>query len=1005
MPSSKTTTDLTPIFPSFMKQLLLLCAAFLMGGATLLNAQIVYVDADAAGTADGSSWDNAYTDLAVALDSAAAGDQVWIAAGRYVTPDSTSFVIERELAVYGGFAGGETSLDEADPTANETILSGDVLGNDTPDVGYDSLLAVDNNTVLLVLDTNSVAENQFTVTIDGLTIRDGAIAEDFPGGSLIAYAGAGIYAQATLDVSRVTFTANRAPFGAAVAQLFGSSAGSSFDSIISEGNYVGDDYEFYFRLTNDISLTNSSFVGSGDTVTSGVIYAQDVVGLNVMNSSFDSIIAPTTRGAAINTANVIGQRIMNCTFENLLADLGGALYFRNSNDAFFNIDSVRPADPMEAVIDSCTFTDISSLRWGGAIFFGNISHTIGGSTFQDGFGNQNAGIGGAVYGQNSDGFSYSYQHRGNRFLNNASNSSGGAVYYFSDGVDINIEDCDFEGNGGRFGGAVLINGLSSDTISSTTITNCEFINNTCDVTGGGVYLQDERFVVSDSRFTGNRAQNGALGIFGSNESYVVRNCVFDGNGVNNSTSYRGSGIYYGRPAGVDLPNDSLFITSCTFTNNITTLQTVPDRIISGGALFVSGANNPRPYVSVDSSQFLGNNALMEANGGAIYVVDGAIVDISNTDFTSNSSRDGSGGAFYARQFTEEIIEVDTTTNDTTIFERYPVDNIPEFRITRSLLVSNTAFNQGGVADLQTGQMTMKNSLVISNSVTQGQGSGGAIIINGTNTAPANLESFFINNTFYNNLDGGREGRDTLLGASGNAIALFQQGDTDADSNSVTVTIQNNAFFLSLEEEESIGIEQTGNDGNIVVNSLGGNYFNTPGQPGLAFTNVNDSEDITNTEILDVEIFQDPTLLDFDTPFPDLDLINRETNPLVDAGTTGELVPEIDYFGEERDGMPDIGAIEYFEGVRVDIPAEPVSESGLQLQFFPNPTKDVLNIINEDARVKEFTVFLSDAQGRLLGARRFASTNNRYDMTNLPTGVYNLTLMVNGKAYSQRVVKQ
>ncbi len=145
-----------------MKKFLLFCGLLLV--AITAKAQ-VYVDADATGNNDGTTWADAYTDLSIAIDSAAAGSDLWIAAGTYVTPDSTPFFIDREISLYGGFAGSETTAEEADPATNPTVLSGDVMGNDV--VGsYDSLLAVDNNRVLVVLDTNETS--QFTVIIDGV---------------------------------------------------------------------------------------------------------------------------------------------------------------------------------------------------------------------------------------------------------------------------------------------------------------------------------------------------------------------------------------------------------------------------------------------------------------------------------------------------------------------------------------------------------------------------------------------------------------------------------------------------------------------------------------------------------------------------------------------------------------------------------------------------------------------------------------------------------------------
>jgi hypothetical protein len=95
----------------------------------------LFVDKDATGANDGSSWADAYTDLQTAIDNASGSSELWIAEGTY-TPDSEedSFIITGAIdgvELYGGFDGTETSRDQRAPRQHRTILSGDRKGDDT----------------------------------------------------------------------------------------------------------------------------------------------------------------------------------------------------------------------------------------------------------------------------------------------------------------------------------------------------------------------------------------------------------------------------------------------------------------------------------------------------------------------------------------------------------------------------------------------------------------------------------------------------------------------------------------------------------------------------------------------------------------------------------------------------------------------------------------------------------------------------------------------------------
>ena len=305
-----------------MKQILLLaCVALLSAG---LSAQIVYVDVDATGNDDGTSWTNAYSDLDDALVNAVGGTTIWVAQGTYTTPADRSFVVMDSLNLYGGFIGGETSLEEAEPEKNLTILSGDVMGNDVPGE-YSTATYSDNQRVLLIdgADENS---RDFTVTIDGFTIQNGGIQGDQL--SMISDLGGGILSRARLMASRLKFRDNRGLSGSAVS-LFGLDASeSSFDDIEVQGNFAAGGRAFYIFGTNAVIFSNSSFSGSGSSDGGGMFYIELSFNFLVENCMFSNINSSSVGGGLLATD--VDLFIRNTEFSNCQAVDGPAVYYRTS---------------------------------------------------------------------------------------------------------------------------------------------------------------------------------------------------------------------------------------------------------------------------------------------------------------------------------------------------------------------------------------------------------------------------------------------------------------------------------------------------------------------------------------------------------------------------------------------------------------------------------------------------------------------------------------------------
>ncbi|MEQ9376204.1 MAG: BspA family leucine-rich repeat surface protein [Imperialibacter sp.] len=140
---------------------------------------VIYVNATASGLDDGTSWADAFVDLQDALAFAISGDQIWLANGVYL-PDgadagntSLSFVIaQNDLEIFGGFDATETDLSQrfADPA--QTVLSGDLNGDD--DFNFTNM-ADNSNNVLIVSNVQGVFLDGFTISGGNATTSGGGI--------------------------------------------------------------------------------------------------------------------------------------------------------------------------------------------------------------------------------------------------------------------------------------------------------------------------------------------------------------------------------------------------------------------------------------------------------------------------------------------------------------------------------------------------------------------------------------------------------------------------------------------------------------------------------------------------------------------------------------------------------------------------------------------------------------------------------------------------------------
>jgi len=292
-----------------------------LAAATLLSpaafASTLYVNANlATGANDGSTWADAYQGvdgLQTALAAAVSGDEIWVAAGVY-KPTLTAtrtiyFQLKNGVAVYGGFNGSETALDQRDIAANTTTLSADLAGNDGSGVLTDNSFHVVQGA-----GTNATAVlDGFTVT--GGNANSGASNQD-RGGGILCVGGA------SPTVRNCLFTANRCSFGGGAGYI--NSSSPTFIRCVFDGNN-GASFGGAFDMASGVGATFESCVFRNNTAArAGAIEIFGSSPVKVWNCLFHNNTSTGTGGGGAIFVSSSTPQIRNCTIVNNSATANAA---------------------------------------------------------------------------------------------------------------------------------------------------------------------------------------------------------------------------------------------------------------------------------------------------------------------------------------------------------------------------------------------------------------------------------------------------------------------------------------------------------------------------------------------------------------------------------------------------------------------------------------------------------------------------------------------------------
>jgi len=386
----------------------------------VLAQPVIFVDDDATGANDGSSWCDACLYLQDALAAAAESNEsiteIRVAQGLY-KPDQgegqvpgdryASFALQNGLALVGGFAGcGALDPDARDPTAFESILSGDLDDNDDPtwtpesnccvatgepgcddevcvqaitwfrskcDERWDTACADYAHRWCCDLCRATFCDNSYhvvtvsstdpTSVLDGFVITAGE-ANGYPDEENVDFSyGGGLYGDhGSPTVSNCVFTGDTALKGGGV--------------YITYGNPSITDCTFSKNLA--VSTGGGVYTLFSDPVVTSCVFVENAgCGMHIFRGD-----EPAVTGCVFRENQRAGLRydasglITECEFIGNVGDVGGGLYLTGSAPNIIDCDFIGNHGNFAGGMYSGAFPQVANSR-----FIGNSATSSGGGLF------------------------------------------------------------------------------------------------------------------------------------------------------------------------------------------------------------------------------------------------------------------------------------------------------------------------------------------------------------------------------------------------------------------------------------------------------------------------------------------------------------------------------------------------------------------------------------------------------------------------------------------------
>lgn len=314
------------------------------------EAGVIYVNQANSAGGDGSSWSTALNEaqFSSTLQGSVSGDEFWVAAGTYKPTTGsdrmTSFTLKSGVSLYGGFAGTETVREERNWKANTTILTGDLLGNDsgTTNNGENSYHVVVGSGT----DSTAILDG---FTIAGGNANGGGGSNTYYGGGLLISGGSpsvrhcifmdnsaqnrggGVYNDsASPEITECSFWRNKTGQGGGMSNFNGSNP-TVTNCTFSENNGVSGGGMVNVGSSPRVigctfsSNTTNAFGGGGGGGMYNYTGSPEVTNCTFVGNRSSSTMNTSIGGGMVNSSS--SPAVTNCTFAgNRVSGQGGNLY-------------------------------------------------------------------------------------------------------------------------------------------------------------------------------------------------------------------------------------------------------------------------------------------------------------------------------------------------------------------------------------------------------------------------------------------------------------------------------------------------------------------------------------------------------------------------------------------------------------------------------------------------------------------------------------------------------